>query len=76
MPSRQDIVNCIPEGINSLKNRPDVIKNSFRVCGITTNNPGKVKNNEFLKKIMNSVKDILADEEQELLDDENPFSCV
>ena len=53
-----------------------MIKNSFRVCGITTNNPDKVKNNEFLKKIMNSVKDILADEEQELLDDENPFSCV
>ena len=53
-----------------------MIKNSCRVCGVTTNNPDWVKNNEFLKKIMNSVKDILADEEEELLEDENPFSCV
>ena len=53
-----------------------MIKNTFRVCGITKNNPDKVKINEFLKKIMNSVKDLLADEEEELLEDENPFSCV
>ena len=75
MASRQDIVNWIAEGINYLKNHPDVIENSFRVCGITTNDPDKVRNDEFLKKIMNSVKDKLADEE-ELLEDEDPFSCV
>ena len=75
MASRQDIVNWIAEGINYLKNHPDVIENSFRVCGITTNDPDKVRNDEFLKKIMNSVKDKLADEE-ELLEDEDPFSSV
>ena len=37
------------------------------VCGITTKDPGKV---------MNSMKDKLADEERELLEDEDPFSCV
>ena len=52
-----------------------MIGNSFRVCGIITNDPGNVRNHEFLKKIMNSVKDKLADEEEELLDEE-PFSCV
>ena len=51
------------------------IENSFHVCGIITNNPGKVRNDELLKKITNSVKDKLADEE-ELLEDEDPFSCV
>ena len=76
MASRQDIINWIAEGINYLKNHPDVIENSFRVCGITTNSPDKVRNDEFLKKIMNSVKDKLADEEEELLEDEDPFSCV
>ena len=76
MPSRQDIVNWIAEGINYLKNHPDVIENSFHVCDITANNPDKVRNDEFLKKIMNSVKDKLADEEEELLEDEDPFSCV
>ena len=28
------------------------------------NNPGKVRNDEFIKKIMNSVRDKLADEEE------------
>ena len=76
MASRQDIVNWIAEGINYLKNHPDVIENLFGVCRITTNDPDKVRNDEFLKKIMNSVKDKLADEEEELLEDEDPFSCV
>ena len=53
-----------------------MIENSFRVCGITTNDPDKVRNDEFLKTIRNSVKDKLADEEEELLEDEDPFSCV
>ena len=53
-----------------------MIENSFRVCGITTNDPGKVRNDEFLKKIMSSVKDKLTDEEEELLEDENPSSCI
>ena len=58
-----------------MKNHPNVIENLFGVCRITTNDPDKVRNDEFLKKIMNSVKDKLADEE-ELLEDEDPFSSV
>ena len=59
-----------------MKNHSDTIENSFRVCGIATNDPSKVRNDEFLKKIMNSVKEKLTDEEEELLEDEDPFSCV
>ena len=33
-----------------------MIENPFRVCGITTNDPGKAKIAEFLKKVMNSLK--------------------
>ena len=51
-----------------------MIQSSFRVFGIKTN-PGQVRDDEFLKKIMNSVNDKLA-EEEELLEDEDPFSCV
>ena len=77
MALRQDIVNWIAEGINYLKNHPDVIENSFRVCGITANTPDKARNDEFLKKIMNFVKDKLEDEEEKLLEDEKDiFSCV
>ena len=54
---------------------PDMIENLFRVCGITTNDSDKVRNNEFLKKIINYVKDKLADEEEEL-EDKDPFSFV
>ena len=49
-----------------------MIGNSFHVCGITTNDPGKVRNDEFLKRIKNPVKDKLADEEGKLLEDEDP----
>ena len=35
-----------------------------------------VRNDEFLKKIMNYVKDKLADEEEEPVEDEDRFSCV
>ena len=52
-----------------------MIENLFRVCGITTNDSDKVRNNEFLKKIINYVKDKLADEEEEL-EDKDPFSFV
>ena len=75
-PSRQDIVNWIAEGINCLENHLDMIENSFRFCEITTNDPGKIRNDEFLKKIMNSVKDKLTDEEKELLEHGDLFSCV
>ena len=61
--------------LGDMTNSDWIIENSFHVCGIITNNPGKVRNGELLKKIMNSVTDKLADGE-ELLEDEDPFSCV
>ena len=69
-------INWIAEGINYLKNHPNMIENSFHVCGITTNDTGKVRNDEVLKKIMNSLKDKFVDEEEELLEDEDPFPRV
>ena len=74
--SRLDIVNWIAEGIYDLKNHPDAIEDSFHVCGIIKNDPRKVRNDEFFKKIMNSVKNKLTDEEEELLEDEEYFSML
>ena len=73
---RLDIVNWIAEGINYLKSHPDMIENSFHVYGVTTNDLGKVRNDEFLRKIMNYMKDKLTDEEEELLEDEETFPFV
>ena len=44
-----------------------MIQSSFRVFGIKTN-PSQIRNDKFLKKIMNFVNDKLA-EEDELLED-------
>ena len=62
-PSRQDMVNWIAKGINYLKNHSDFIENSFRVCGMTANELGKVGNDKFLKKIMNFVNKKLVNED-------------
>ena len=57
-----------------MNNHPNITENLFRICGITTNDPVKVRNDELLKNIINYVKDKLVHEE--LLDDEDPLSCV
>ena len=38
--------------------------------------PAKLRNDPFLKKVMNSVKDKFAGVEEELLEDQDPFWCV
>ena len=57
-----------------MNNHPSITENLFRICRITTNDPVKVRNDELLKNIINYVKDKLVHEE--LLDDEDPLSCV
>ena len=57
-----------------MNNHPNITEDLFRICGITTNDPVKVRNDELLKNIINYVKDKLVHEE--LLDDEDPLSCV
>ena len=53
-----------------------MIENSFLVCGI--HDTKKVRNNEFLKKIMNNVNEKIAVGEEALLrgNEENPFSDI
>ena len=52
-----------------------MIEKSFSVCGITTHNPQKVRNDEFLRCIMQNVDEKIHKEEEELLEecDEDPF---
>ena len=40
------------------------------------NDQDEVRHDEFIKKIMNSVKDKLAGKEEEFLQEEDPFSCI
>ena len=49
---------------------PTMIRNSFEVCGITSFDPTKVRNNEFYVKCMANA---LASIEEEEESDEDPF---
>ena len=50
----------------------------FSVCGITTHNPHKVINDEFLRSIMQNVNEKIYEEEEGLLEecDEGPFYSI
>ena len=52
-----------------------MIEKSFSVCGITTHNPQKVRNDEFLRSIMQNVNEKIHEEEEGLLEecDEDQF---
>ena len=50
-----------------------MIENYFLVCGITIHNPKKVRNDEFLKKIMNNVNETIAVKRKSGKD---PFSYI
>ena len=53
-----------------MRNSPGMVKKSFEVCGITTTDPGKVRSDEFYRKITEKVKSTIDDE---LSEDEDPF---
>ena len=46
-----------------------MIEKSFSVCGITTNNPQKVRNDEFLRSMMQNVNEKIYEEEKGLLEE-------
>ena len=73
--SRQAIVNWVTEGFSYLQNYSEMIENTFSVCGITTHNPQKVTNDEFLRSIMQNVNEKIHQEEEGLLEEcnEGPF---
>ena len=73
--SRQAIVNWVAESFSYLQSLPEMIKKYFSVCGITTHNPQKVRNDEFLRSIMQNVYEKIHKEEEGLLEecDEDPF---
>ena len=61
--SRQAIVNCVAEGFSYLQSHLEMIEKLFSVCGITTHNPQKLRNDEFLRRIMQHVNDKIHEEE-------------
>ena len=74
-PFRQAIVNWVAEGFSYLQAHPEMKEKYFSVCGITTHNPQKVRNDKFLRSIMQNVNEKVHEEEEGLLEEceEDPF---
>ena len=74
-PFRQAIVNWVVGGFSYLQIHPEMKEKSFSVCGITTHNPQKVRNDKFLRSIMQNVNEKVHEEEEGLLEEceEDPF---
>ena len=56
-PSRQAIIKWVTEGFSYLQSHPETTEKSFSVCGITTHNLQKVRNDKFLRSIMQNVNE-------------------
>ena len=61
--SRQAIFKWVVEGFAYLQSHPEWIEKCFSVCGITTHNPQKVRDQEFLTSVMQNVTDKIHEEE-------------
>ena len=61
--SRQAIFKWVAEGFAYLQSHPELIEKCFSVCGITTHNPQKVRDQEFLTSVMQNVTDKIHEEE-------------
>ena len=74
-PSTKAIVNWVAEGFSNLQSCPEMIEKYFSVCGITIHNPQKVRNDEYLRSIMQNVNDEIHEVEEGPLEecDEDPF---
>ena len=71
LPFRQAIVNWVAEGFSYLESHPEMMKKSFSVCEIRTHNLQKVRNDEFLRSIMQNVNENIHEEEERLLEECN-----
>ena len=72
--SRQAIINWVAEGFSYLQSHLEMIEKLFSVCGITTHNPQKLRNDEFLRRIMQHVNEKIHEEEGVLEEyDVDPF---
>ena len=72
-PSRQDIVDWVQKDYEYLVLKKEMVRKGFEVCGVTSAEPSKVRNDQFHKNIMTKVVDELQTWEMETLNDD-PFA--
>ena len=70
VPTRQHMVDWVKERVDYLVQDQEMIKKSFRVCGIRSSEPDKVRNGAFFKQCMEkALHNLEADGANELDDD-------
>ena len=77
-PSREDVIDWIENGYDVLKTSQDMIKRSFEVCGISSTDPDKVRNDVFLKDIRKNIdiNDDMEDDADDILTIQKLFHKV
>lgn len=73
-PSRQHIVDWVQKGYDYLVLKKEMVAKAFEVCGVTTTDPRKIRNDEFHKNVMEKVVEDVRAWENETLDDDDPFA--
>ena len=72
VPTRQNMIDWVKEGYDSLIQDQEMVKKSFEVCRISSTDTGKVRNGDFFKQCMEkALQNLDADEGNDI--DEDPF---
>ena len=72
VPARQNMIDWVKEGYDSLVQDQEMVKKSSEVCGISFTDTGKVRNGNFFKQYMEkALQNLEADEGNDI--DEDPF---
>ena len=70
--TRQNMIDWVKKGYDSLVQDQGMVKKSFEVCGISSTDTGKVRNGDFFKQCMEkALRNLEADEGNDI--GEDPF---
>ena len=72
-PSRQLVVDWVQQGYTYLLEKREMVKRGFEVCGVTSSDPKRVRNESFYKEIMARVQEELKSYDEDELFNDDPF---
>ena len=77
-PSRQLVVDWVQQGYTYLLEKREMVKRGFEVCGVTSSDPKRVRNESFYKEIMARVQEELKSYDEDELFNDDPFAdkCI
>ena len=68
------VVDWVQQGYTYLLEKRKMIKRGFEMCGVTSNDPERVRNESFYKEIMARVQEKLKSYDEDELVNNDPFA--